>query len=210
MSHKYSYYLLGVLFFLSLSVLKGETILPSPKNYPAISQASDSYQITIGDEKAQITVIEYTALACGHCAYFHTTVLPEIKKKYIDTEKVRFIFRHFPIDHYSLKATAIVNQVPLPKRLATINKIFSEQKEWVGGSLVEKLSQICELPLNKCKEVVKNEKDLNQALQPRLEAEKIAPIEGTPTFFIDGQMYSAALTEAEFDKIINQKKPSSQ
>lgn len=178
--------------------------------YDSIFLATDPQQLVFGKDDAPVTVIEYTALTCAHCAYFHNIILPEIRKKYIDTGKVRFVFRHFPIDHYSLKATAIVNQVPLPKRLATIDRIFAEQKNWMGEQAVEKLAHICNLPADKCQKVVSDQEILNQALHSRLEVEKIASVEGTPTFFIDGKMYSMTLTLAEFDKIMEQKKLPSQ
>ena len=55
-------------------------------------------EMAMGDEKAPITVIEYASMTCPHCAHFSETTFPELKKRYIDTGKVRFIFREFPLD----------------------------------------------------------------------------------------------------------------
>ena len=52
----------------------------------------------VGSEKAPVTVIEYASMTCSHCARFHTAVYPDFKKKYVDTGKVRYILREFPLD----------------------------------------------------------------------------------------------------------------
>lgn len=216
MLFRHIYPILGagaVIFFAVIFFLMRESgvekVAETKDTHDSIFLATDPQQLVFGKDEAPVTVIEYTALACAHCAYFHKTILPEIKKKYIDTGKIRFIFRHFPIDHYSLKAAVIVNQVPLPKRLVTIDRIFAEQKNWMGEQAIEKLAHICNLPVEKCQEVANDQTMLNRTLQPRLDVEKIASVEGTPTFFIDGKMYSMTLTLAEFDKIMAQKKLSS-
>ena len=57
-------------------------------------------EMALGDEKAPVTIIEYASMTCPHCATFHDTTYPELKKRYIDTGKVRFIFREFPLDRW--------------------------------------------------------------------------------------------------------------
>jgi len=61
-------------------------------------------EISMGSAKAPVTVINYSSLTCGHCANFHTVVLPEIDKSYIKPGKVRIIFRDYPGDQLSVKA----------------------------------------------------------------------------------------------------------
>ena len=58
----------------------------------------------MGDDKAPVTVIEYASMTCPHCAHFTETTFPELKKRYIDTGKVRFIFREFPLDNLAAAA----------------------------------------------------------------------------------------------------------
>ncbi len=198
--------LLGLLLlFLNMMVLPVQAALPQPySGFTGKKLPSDSYELIYGDESAPITVVEYTALTCAHCAQFHQTVMPEIRKKYIDTGRVRFIFRHFPIDKLSLKATAIVNTLPVIKRMHTIEQIFAQQEHWMGAGdkAVEKLALICQLPSEKCYQVIQNQTKLDESLQSRLDIEKVVPIEGTPTFFINDKMYPMALTLAEFDQIV--------
>ena len=191
--------------------VKQEEKKKGEKTYQAVYGLQDPYQLVFGSPYAPVTVIEYTALTCGHCAYFHGSVFPEVKKKYIDRGKIRFIFRNFPIDRESLQATALVNKVPAPKRNGVINRLFKEQEEWVADpKAVEYLARICELPLKKCQEILANKAELTEVLKPRVELEKVVSIEGTPTFFINGKMYSKTLTLEDFDEILCKEIPPSQ
>ena len=58
----------------------------------------------LGDPKAPVTIVEYASLTCSHCAHFHIQILPEIKKKWIDTGKVKLVYRDFPLDQVAVKA----------------------------------------------------------------------------------------------------------
>ena len=95
----------GALALTGAAVLAGFSSLGWPQ--PALAQdpspaelmkASPLGEMVLGDEKAPVTIIEYASMTCPHCANFHATTYPELKKRYIDTGKVRFIFREFPLD----------------------------------------------------------------------------------------------------------------
>src|SRR5262249_33445853 len=60
-----------------------------------------------GQADAPVTIVEYASMTCPHCSHFHETTYPEMKKKYIDTGKVRFIFREFPLDQLALAASML-------------------------------------------------------------------------------------------------------
>src|SRR5262245_55686590 len=65
----------------------------------AASPATATYrELILGNAKAKVTVVEFASLTCSHCARFAQTVYPEIKKNYIDTGKIRFVFKDFPLD----------------------------------------------------------------------------------------------------------------
>ena len=63
-----------------------------------LAKAGPAGDVVLGSDKAPVTVIEYASMTCPHCAHFSTTTFPELQKRYIDTGKVRFIFREFPLD----------------------------------------------------------------------------------------------------------------
>ena len=84
----------------------------------------------LGDPKAPITLIEYASFTCPHCAHFHTQILPEIKKKWIDTGKVKLIYRDFPLDQVAAKAAQIAECTPGDRYFGVIDLIFRGQPQW--------------------------------------------------------------------------------
>ena len=62
---------------------------------------------SLGKDDAPVTIVEYASMTCPHCAHFHETAYPELKKRYIDTGKVRFIFREFPLDPLAAGASML-------------------------------------------------------------------------------------------------------
>ena len=89
--------------------------------------------MAMGDDKAPVTIIEYASMTCPHCAHFQETTFPELKKRYIDTGKVRFIFREFPLD--SLAAAAFMlarcaGKDDKNKYFAMVDTLFRQQRQW--------------------------------------------------------------------------------
>ena len=84
----------------------------------------------LGDPNAKVTVIEYASLTCPHCAGFHTTILPELKKLYIDTGKVKLVFRDFPLDRVALQASLLAECVPADRYFAMVDMLFQTQAQW--------------------------------------------------------------------------------
>ena len=90
-------------------------------------------EMAMGDDKAPVTVIEYASMTCPHCAHFQETTFPELKKRYIDTGKVRYIFREFPLD--SLAAAAFMlarcaGKNDKDKYFALVDTLFRQQRTW--------------------------------------------------------------------------------
>src|SRR6266566_330644 len=84
-----------------------------------------------GQADAPVTIVEYASMTCPHCAHFHETAFPELKKKYIDTGKVRFIFREFPLDSLALAGSMLARCAGTDKFFPMIETLFAQQKEWV-------------------------------------------------------------------------------
>src|SRR5450830_1300041 len=90
-------------------------------------------EMVMGDDKAPVTVIEYASMTCPHCAHFQETTFPELKKRYIDTGKVRYIFREFPLD--SLAAAVFMlarcaGETDKTRYFAMIDTMFRQQRNW--------------------------------------------------------------------------------
>lgn len=84
----------------------------------------------LGSADAPVTVVEYASMTCGHCANFHMNTYPHLKKEYIDTGKVRFIFREFPLDPVALAAFMLARCMPEDKYFDTVDTLFEKQRTW--------------------------------------------------------------------------------
>lgn len=88
-------------------------------------------EIADGPETAKVTIIEYASASCPHCAAFATTVYPVLKKDYIDTGKVRFLFREFPHNDAGLGAFMVARCAPPDKYKAIVDVLFKTQEKWM-------------------------------------------------------------------------------
>jgi protein-disulfide isomerase len=162
-------------------------------------------EMTLGDANAPVTVIEYASMTCSHCADFHVTTYPELKKRYIDTGKVRFIFREFPLDRLAMAAFMLVRCAGPERHFQMIEALFQQQNEWVvqrpQGPLlaIAKKEGISEARFNECLD--------NKAIQEGIEevrqrAIKQFDVQSTPTFFINGKIQRGNTTIAEFERLL--------
>src|SRR5581483_8992125 len=98
--------------------------------------------MVLGDPKAPVTVIEYASMTCPHCAHFAEATYPELKKKYIDTGKVRFIFREFPLDPLAAAGSMLARCAGKDKYFPMVETLFSQQREWVVQKPLEPMLTI--------------------------------------------------------------------
>ena len=148
-------------------------------------------EIILGNPDAPITVIEYASMSCPHCASFHLNTLPIIKEEYIDTGKVKFVFRDYPFNLPALQASMIIRCVGESVYHKYINALFSMQKKWVKSKgSAEKLFEIMNNSGMSKEEfdICLNDKDMeNKILSGQLEAQKQLSINTTPSFIINGK-----------------------
>ncbi len=166
-----------------------------PQKKPSADSVKSVPDVIIGNADAPITVIEYSSINCVACAQFHQKVFPIVKEKYIDTGKVRFIFRHFPLDEHAAKVTAILSKAPEVKQFTLIQRLFEQQERWINNANPEEiLSEITGISLAECKKAFIDKALADAVLKKRLEAEKSITIDGTPTFVINGRIINHAPT----------------
>lgn len=166
--------------------------------------ASPLPQKVLGSADAPVTVVEYASMTCSHCAEFHTKVFPELKTKYIDTGKVRFIFREFPFDPVATAAFMLARCAPEDKYFAMVSTLFETQKSWAYGKdpaagllAVVRQTGMSEADFAKCL----SDKDLAQKVQDSARyANTELGVNATPTFFINGKKMSGAFSIEEWDK----------
>ena len=87
-------------------------------------------ELSIGDDKAPVTIIEYSSMTCSHCADFHTNTYPTLKKNHIEKGEVRFIFREFPLDKLSMATSMLARCVDSSISLAFIDILFQNRNKW--------------------------------------------------------------------------------
>ena len=162
---------------------------------------------TVGDANAPIKIIEYASLTCSHCAHFHNDVYPELKSKYIDTGKVQFEFREFPLNDPALKATLTARCLPADKYESFVSLLFKTQDHWAGElDYMKSLAQNAKLAgmSDETFEACHSQGDLKlkvaDVMQQAQDKYKVA---STPTFIInDGaETIAGAKDLAEFERV---------
>jgi protein-disulfide isomerase len=169
-----------------------------------IDQAGPLGDMSEGDPKAPVTIIEYASMTCPHCAAFHATTFQELKKRYIDTGKVRFIFREFPLDQLALAAFALARCAGPDKYFPMIDTLFQQQKEWVvqrplGPLLaIAKQAGMSEQQFNEC---LQDQKIIDGIEDVRQRAMKLN-VQSTPSFFLNGKLLKGAYSIEDFEKAL--------
>jgi protein-disulfide isomerase len=163
---------------------------------------------TLGDEAAPVTIIEYASMTCGHCANFHKRTWPDLKKDYIETGKVRFIFREFPLDPVASAAFMLARCAPQEKYFDIVDIMFEEQRAWAFTdnpyqSLLDFSKQIG-FTQESFEECLTNQGLLDAVNAVRERGANEFGVNSTPTFFINGEKHSGALSIDEMGKIIEE------
>src|SRR5712692_3988529 len=157
----------------------------------------------MGAADAPVTIVEYASMTCPHCAHFHETVYPEMKKKYVDTGKIRFIFREFPLDPLAAAGSMLARCAGKDKFFPLVETLFAQQKEWVTQKPLQPLLGIAKQAgftqesFDKC---LANQEVLNGIEEARQRAAQKLGVQSTPTFFINGKVVRGTLTIEELDK----------
>jgi protein-disulfide isomerase len=159
----------------------------------AVSVLQDDH--TMGNPKAPILFVEYAAPACPHCAHFNETEIPLLKKLYIDTGKVFYVFRVFPIMPADGAAEAIAVCLPKENYFQFIDLLFRNQKTWdpeygvtdVRGGLL-KMARIAGLDADKVDQCIGNKDEQDHINAVAQDGETRYNLQGVPTFVIDGQV----------------------
>ncbi|MBK9080851.1 MAG: DsbA family protein [Rhizobiales bacterium] len=164
--------------------------------------AKDYWQ---GSKDAPATIVEYASMTCGHCAHFHETTYPTLKSKYIDTGKVRFTMRDFPLDPLAAAASMLARCGGDDKRDALVSLLFSKQSEWVVQKPIAALQNLVKqagFTQESFESCLKNQELYDALTKGRDAASDAFGINSTPTFFINGKRQVGAITVDELDKLL--------
>jgi protein-disulfide isomerase len=156
------------------------------------------------DEGAKVTVIEYASATCPHCATFHKEAWPKIKAEYVDTKKVRFIFREFPLNDAALAAFMIARAAPKESYFPLIGVFFDTLETWAQNPAEGLLNIAKQAGFTQAKfdETLKNEQLAKGIMEIRDGGVKFG-VKGTPTFFINGEIFEGERTYEAFKAAID-------
>ena len=180
----------------------------------ALSNESSVLNLTeddfiIGNNNAPITIIEYASMSCSHCANFHNDTLPGLKKEYIDTGKVKYVFRDFPYNYPALLGSMVMRCIPSEVRYDYMNALYKLQNMWVvkenaitrqelykimqTGGMTKENFDICLIDV-----------DLeNKILQEVIAAQSEFNIRSTPSFLINGDLLEGDKSIKVFRQILD-------
>ncbi len=163
--------------------------------------------MVLGDPKAPVTIIEYASMTCPHCAHFALTTFPQLKEKYVDTGKVKYILREFPFDPIAAGAFMLARCAGgTDKYYALIDLLFRTQTTWaVDHPLQPMLNTVKQAGFTEdsFKACLANQKVLDGIEWVRNRAADKFKVGSTPTFFINGQMTVGAISFEEMQKLID-------
>lgn len=174
----------------------------------AVTRPQALPDMALGPADAKVTIVEYAASTCPHCAAFNKDVFPRIKSEFIDTGKVRYVLREFPLNIKDLACAMLARRIAgedSAKYFAVVDIMFRQQDQ-----LVEKTSDTLRLIGRQAGLSVQAVEDClkDQAMQDKLSAcqkyaEDVLKVEGTPTFFINGEEIVGEVAFEEFAKRID-------
>jgi protein-disulfide isomerase len=151
--------------------------------------------MSMGPDTAKVTVIEYASASCPHCAAFYKDVFPALKTEYIDTGKIKFIFREFPHNDPALAAFMVARCAPKEKYFPLVDVFFNTQDEWLKDPLagLNKIAQQAGFTKESFDACMKNEAVAKAILEVRKTADSLG-VTGIPTFFINGEVLDGETT----------------
>jgi len=164
-------------------------------------------EMAIGEEDAPVTIVEYMSMTCPHCRQFHENTYPALKEKYVDTGKVRFILREFPLDPRAAAAIMLARCAPNDQYFPMVDVLFKRQTVWATAQdartellNIAKLAGFTQESFEAC---LTNQQLLDDVNSVRTTAAEDFGVDATPTFFINGKRYSGDMSIGQMSAIID-------
>jgi len=165
--------------------------------------------VTLGEDKAKVKIKIFSSFTCPHCANFHFNIVPQIKKKYVDTGKVQLIFIDFPLDQAAFNVSKLLHCVEKNKQIIFMDNIYKSQNQWTNGSNIEDINKnikkivesmgISSTQFDKC---LIDEDISDKILNGRIDASKKYTINSTPTIVINEKKLEGSVSFENIKKKI--------
>lgn len=148
-------------------------------------------EMALGNPDAKVKIVEYMSMTCSHCADFHNKTFDEIKTKYIDTGKIYFVLREFPLDPLAAAGFMLARNAPGGKYFEVVSYLFKTQSQWafVDDPLsgLRNISKQFGYSPATFEATLTDQKLLDNINETRKRGADAFGITGTPTFFINGK-----------------------
>ena len=171
-----------------------------------LADAGPNGDFTVGSDKALVTVIEYASMTCPHCAHFSETTFPELQKRYIDTGKVRYTLRAFPLDQLAAAGFMLAICGGKDRYMPIVETLFAKQADWIVKDPIPPLMAIAKqfgFTEDQFKQCLTNQKLLEDIAEVRDHAVTKLGVNSTPTFFINGKKLLGDLSIDQMAKEID-------
>lgn len=196
-----------------LTMMAGVGLAAFALGLPAVAQQANEgerapwTEMVIGDPDAPVEIIEYASLTCSHCGTFHNNTYPLLKERYVETGKVRFVIREFPLDPLAM-AGFMLARCEEDKYWPVVDMLFEKQREWAYVERpLDALSQMMRqagFSQEKFESCLRDQALYDGINMVRAEGERRG-VNSTPTFFVDGERFTGAMSIEEFERILAPK-----
>lgn len=178
---------------------------PTPEARAAALKITDNDSV-MGKADAPVTIIEYASLSCPHCAAFETGTLPQLEAKYINTGKVKFVFRNFPLNPPALAGAMLLKCVDRSQYYTFAKVMFEQQSQWAYSGdfmqLLEKIANLGGVSGKQFSDCMANKTFENDILALKKQAIDSLEVKSTPTFFINGEQVMGNHSMEEISKVV--------
>ncbi len=187
---------------LTVALASPWAVLHAQESDPRMTERS------LGQADAKVVVTEWFSLTCTHCADFQKKTFPEVRTKLIDTGRIRYVWRDFPLDQVALSAAMIARALPAERYEPFISALLGSQDRWAfarGVNAMEELAKIAALAglPRAVFNTTLGDAGLKQAiLTAQDEAEKKQGVASTPSFIMNGKLTAGAVTYPQFEQAV--------
>ncbi len=181
--------------------------MAQPSTAALVAQPVSLPDMALGPANAPVTITEYSSMSCPHCAAFGENVFPMLRAKYIDTGKVRFVFREFPLDIKAAAASMLARCVAhgdAEKFFGTVKLLFQQQQQLMEQTnmtlrLIGKQAGMSEQAVETCG---RDQTLLDKLAADQRFAHEVIKVDSTPTFFVNGERHKGAMSFEELEEAI--------
>jgi len=161
----------------------------------------------LGKADAPVAIFEYASLTCPHCARFHTDVLPRIKEAYVDTGKVKLIYRDFPLDRLAFTAAVLARCNQGPQYFSFLDALFRSQSSWSSAkdpiSALRNIARLGGIQPAKFDDCLNDKAQQEDVSKQRFDASRRLSVNSTPSLIINGNIYGGGMTFEQFKTVVD-------